>query len=109
MEEYIAMCGLNCASCEAFIATKNNDDNLREKVAKEWTERYKAKGYKRPTLKPEQVNCRGCLSDGPIYLYCRECAIRKCGLSKNIKNCKECQDYKCNTLMEKQSHFWDKK
>ena len=109
MEKYIAMCGLDCAKCEAFIATKNNDDILRKRVAKEWTERYKTKDYNRPVLSPEQVNCRGCLSDGPIYLYCRECRVRKCGLSRGIKGCKECQDYKCSVLLEKQSHFWNTK
>ncbi len=32
-----AYCGLNCEECEAYKATINNDDELREKVAKEWS------------------------------------------------------------------------
>ena len=32
----IGYCGLDCAQCEAFIATQNNDDALRAKVAAEW-------------------------------------------------------------------------
>jgi len=38
MKNFIAYCGLNCETCEARLATINNDDALREKVAKEWGE-----------------------------------------------------------------------
>lgn len=33
MNPYIAYCGLNCAECEAYLATVNSDNALREKVA----------------------------------------------------------------------------
>jgi len=107
MEKYIAKCGLDCSSCAAFIATKNNDNELREKTAKEWTERYRAKGRNRPPLEPEDINCLGCLSQtGPVYLNCLECEIRKCGFEKRIESCKACKDYKCEKLAELQSHFF---
>ena len=105
-KKHIAMCGLDCSSCDAFIATQNNDDKLREKTAKEWTKRYRKGKRDRPPVKPEDINCKGCLSDGPIYLYCRQCKIRNCGLKKGIKNCKECKDYKCEELIELQSHLF---
>ena len=38
MKKYIAFCGLDCEFCEARFATANNDDALRRKVAKEWSE-----------------------------------------------------------------------
>jgi len=105
-KKHIGICSLDCSSCAAFIATQNNDNKLREKTAKEWTERYKVDGRNRPPLKAEDINCKGCLSDGPIYLYCRQCKIRQCGLKKGIKNCKECGEYKCNDLIELQSHLF---
>ena len=37
MNELIAYCGLDCEKCEARIATMNNDDELRQNVAKEWS------------------------------------------------------------------------
>ena len=102
---YIAMCGLDCSSCSAFIATKNNDDELRKKTAKEWTKKYI--GRNEPPLKLEDISCLGCLSRvGPVYLNCLKCKIRKCGFDKGIKNCKECKDYKCNKLIELQSHLF---
>jgi len=53
-EKHMAMCGLDCGSCAAFIATKNNDNELREKTAKEWTERYGDRGLNSPAIKPEE-------------------------------------------------------
>ena len=38
MNEYIAYCGLNCEACEARLATVNNDDALRQRVAREWSD-----------------------------------------------------------------------
>ena len=38
MNNYIAFCGLDCERCDARIATIHNDDTLREKVAKLWSE-----------------------------------------------------------------------
>ncbi len=37
MNEYIAYCGLDCETCEARIATANDDNELREKVSKLWS------------------------------------------------------------------------
>ena len=100
------MCGLDCSSCPAFIATQNDDDKFREKTAKEWTKRYRTDGRNRPPLEAKNINCKGCLSSGPVYLYCRQCKIRQCGLKKGIKNCEECEEYKCNKLIELQSHLF---
>jgi len=104
--KHIAICGLDCAECEAFIATANNDDVMRQKVAGEWSVRYKEKGYNRPDLKPSDINCKGCLGEEPIFLYCEQCKIRKCGVDRGLKSCQECLEYKCDDLIKKQSHFW---
>jgi len=98
--KHIAMCGLECSSCPMFIVAKNNDQKMREKVAREWTVKNREKGPDRPPLKPEDIDCHGCLSEGHLYLYCRNCEIRKCGLERQIKNCGECQEYRCDKLIE---------
>lgn len=91
------MCGLDCGVCPAFIAFKNNDDKLREKTAREWTEKYRKD---KPPIRIEEINCGGCISDGPFYTHCFECKVRLCGLEKKIKNCQECKDYKCEKLSD---------
>jgi len=106
MKKYIAMCGLDCGKCNAYIARKNNDNLLRKKTAEEWNERYRKDNRGRPVIKPEDINCNGCLSDGPVYLYCRRCKIRLCGFKKKLKNCKKCIDFQCKNLIELQSYFF---
>ena len=39
MNKMIAFCGLDCEQCEARIATINNDNNLRKKVADKWSKK----------------------------------------------------------------------
>ncbi len=101
-KNYIARCGLNCGQCDAYIATINNDDELRKKTAEAWNERYKKDNRGRQPIKLEDINCLGCLSDGPVYLYCQRCKIRLCGIQKKVKNCKKCPDYRCPDLVELQ-------
>jgi len=99
MAQNIAICGLNCSECEAFIATRNDDDELRRKTAEDWTRRYEVRKYGRPPLIPDDINCLGCHSD-TVFQYCLVCEVRKCGLEKEIKNCGECEDYRCDRLVE---------
>jgi len=89
----IGYCGLDCDRCEAFIATQNNDDALRVKVAEEWARLYNA------PIKPEHINCTGCKSAGVKTYYCDQlCEIRKCATKKSIITCVECSDYPCPVL-----------
>ena len=53
MDDYIAYCGLNCETCEARLATVNNDVELRRRIAKEWSE---LNGVE---ITPEMINCVG--------------------------------------------------
>lgn len=85
----ISICGLNCSVCPAFLAYKNNDQDLRVKTAKAW-----AQEFHDPSVKPEHINCLGCLSaKQPIYKHCLECGVRLCGLTKKVKSCGYCAAY----------------
>ena len=87
MTEFIAYCGLNCAACEARMATINNDDTLREKVAKLWSELNSAE------ITPEMINCVGCRIDGVKTPYCESlCPIRQCAISKGVETCGSCEE-----------------
>ena len=87
MDKYIAYCGLDCEKCEARIATVNNDDKLREKVAKEWSELNKI------TITKDMINCEGCRIDGKKAMFCDSlCEIRKCAKGKNFETCGNCKD-----------------
>lgn len=85
MKAFIAHCGLDCEKCEARIATVNNDDQLRAKVAKEWSELNKHE------ITPEMIHCEGCRIDGVKFPFCESlCPIRQCALGKDFETCGEC-------------------
>ena len=87
MKQLIAICGLNCEKCDSYIATKNNDQALREKTAKYWSE------LNHVTILPEHINCEGCRMDGVKTVYCSSlCEIRKCAVTKGFATCGECYE-----------------
>ena len=91
---YIAYCGLDCLKCEARIATINNDDNLRNEVAKKWSL------WNNTNITPDMINCVGCKIDGIKTPFCQSlCQIRQCALKNNIDSCGKCnQIKKCNKI-----------
>jgi len=93
MEVMMSFCGLLCNECPTFLATRNDDDVMRTKTAEHWSKEYKAK------IKPEDINCDGCLSDGgKLFAHCRVCRIRSCGKAKGVENCAYCDEYPCEKL-----------
>jgi|WetSurMetagenome_2_1015567.scaffolds.fasta_scaffold19874_5 hypothetical protein len=94
MAKMIAYCGLTCTDCDAYKATKKDDNGLRAEVAAKWT-----KEYSHP-FKAEDINCTGCTSTGIRVGYTAACPIRKCAVEKDVMNCGWCTDYPCSGLNE---------
>jgi hypothetical protein len=95
MEKMVAVCGLICSECPAFIATQKNDEWERRKVAETWSKDYKV------DLKPADINCLGCIIDTEkLFNYCKVCEIRKCGKEKKVNNCAYCTEYACDKLSD---------
>lgn len=89
MKDNIAYCGLDCEKCQAYIATKNNDDELREKTAELWSRLNNVE------ITKEMINCEGCRGKGVKTPYCQNlCEIRKCALKNHYDNCGKCADAK---------------
>lgn len=94
MNKFIGYCGLDCEKCDARIATVNNDNKLREKTAKLWSELNKA------DITPEIINCTGCRISGAKTPFCDSiCGIRKCAADKKVNTCADCVNMdNCETL-----------
>ena len=95
MEKIIAVCGIKCNECQAFLATQENDDLKRKEVAEKWSEEFQV------AFKPRDINCDGCTS-GKEHLFSHShiCEVRKCGREKQLKNCAYCTEYPCPKLNE---------
>lgn len=91
-EKMVAFCGIVCTDCRAFIATQRNDRELKKEVAKAWS-------TEQETLKPEDIDCDGCLASGPRLLkFCGTCEVRRCGYERSVENCAYCREYPCLKL-----------
>lgn len=94
MKELIAYCGLDCETCQARQATLADDDDLRQKVAEEWSELNHAE------ITAAMINCTGCRISGVKTPYCESyCPIRQCAMAKAVETCADCEEKKtCEKL-----------
>jgi len=97
MEQFIACCGLDCATCDARIATLANDDELRAQTAAKWKVQFGA------DITPEMINCTGCREAGVKFAHCSECEIRNCARSKDYETCADCDKME-NCVLLKNIH-----
>ncbi|MDA3814137.1 MAG: DUF3795 domain-containing protein [Candidatus Cloacimonetes bacterium] len=92
MEKIVAACGLVCSGCFAYKATLKDNNALRIKTAEFWSTIYGAE------IKPDDINCNGCLMEGVKFNHCLECEVRLCCVDKGYENCAHCPDYSCEKL-----------
>jgi len=93
MATLIAACGLDCAKCDAYIATQANDQAALEQIAAKWRVEYNA-----PGILATNVLCDGCMTGGRTFGHCAECKIRLCAVERGLENCAACPDYACEQL-----------
>ncbi|MEW6265718.1 MAG: DUF3795 domain-containing protein [Thermodesulfobacteriota bacterium] len=83
----LAPCGLYCGVCGVMIAHRDNNQNLKQKLA----------GFY--GVKVEDLNCLGCLSDTRA-MFCEVCHIRACAAEKNYEGCYQCADWPCRHIQD---------
>lgn len=97
----LCYCGHDCAKCVTYIATKNNDDFLREQSKKFYKEKL---GIDIPL---NQFNCAGGRS-GNVFELCKGCPFVKCCKDHEVNACHECPDYPCKDIAEYQAGYVNK-
>jgi hypothetical protein len=91
MSKIVAMCGLICSDCIAFLATQKDDDIMRAKVVEAWsTENVR--------FELKDIDCDGCAVGGRLHKFCSVCEVRNCGLERGVANCAYCDEYPCEKL-----------
>jgi len=91
MDKIIAVCGLVCNECRAFIATQEDDDGKREEVVEAWS-------TERESLTTADLDCDGCQTGKRLFRFCLVCGPRLCALGKGFENCSSCAGYPCGKL-----------
>jgi hypothetical protein len=91
-ENMIAKCGLDCAQCDAYIATKNNDVEALQRMADEAKKQFNL------DITADQSRCTGCLSDGIKIGYTTQCEVRRCAVERGVENCAYCSDFGCEII-----------
>ena len=94
MDKLISCCGLNCKTCDTYIATAKNDDDLRKATAEKWQIAYNA-----PDLTYTMINCTGCREDSVKFSHCAICEIRNCVKAKGFETCGDCQEMETCTIV----------
>jgi len=83
--ELLAPCGLYCGVCGVYMASRDNNQKLKDKLAKAYG------------VTPEQIACKGCLSKEK-FVYCQACGIRACVMEKNYEGCHQCEEFPCKLI-----------
>jgi hypothetical protein len=101
--EMIAYCGLNCATCQIYLATRETDPKKQRQMREQIV--LAIKKYLGEEKQVEDItDCDGCKTQGGrIYSNCQKCQIRKCASGKGFENCAYCSEYACDKL----SKFFD--
>jgi len=95
MGQVVGYCGIRCDECKVFLASRDEDIQLREQLAVMWKRDF---NQEIPTT---SFVCDGCSSEeNKLFGYCRSCDIRKCAREKTVVNCAHCTEYPCAPLGE---------
>ena len=90
----IGVCGLDCAVCEAYLATQAKDEAAKERVAEKWRKEYNA-----PKIDAAYVTCEGCLAESArLGGHCLECEQRARAVGRGLANCGLCPEYGCKKI-----------
>ncbi|NWF94413.1 MAG: DUF3795 domain-containing protein [Syntrophaceae bacterium] len=97
--DFIAPCGLYCGVCAIYIAHRDHNLKLKEKLLDLYKGGAPGKG-KLPSaerLSIEDIKCKGCLSDEP-FMHCQQCEIRRCTRERGYEGCHQCDEFPCQYI-----------
>lgn len=91
MNKLIAYCGINCATCPLYIATKSDNCLMKQELATKWGQLYNR------SFDIKDMECYGCKSKKRFVLS-KGCDISICNISKGITTCTECSSHPCERI-----------
>ena len=101
MNKLVCYCGHGCARYLTYIATINNDEDLRKQSQNFYKTEF---GIDIPL---KDIHCFGGRSKDLFYL-CKECPFIKCCKEHKTEMCSECCDYPCEKIKDYQEKYVNK-
>ncbi len=94
--DFVAPCGLYCGVCAIYIAHRDGNQRLKEKLVALYRGNTPGKGAlpNAQGLTPEDIRCQGCLSQDQ-FMHCKQCQIRACTQQKGYEGCHQCSEFPC--------------
>lgn len=99
--DFLAPCGLYCGVCAIYLARRDRNRKLQEKLLQLYRGETPGKG-KLPgaeQLTAEEIGCDGCLAQNR-FMHCQQCEIRACVLARGLEGCHQCDDFPCRYIDE---------
>lgn len=94
--DFLSPCGLYCGVCAIYIATRDDNIKLKERLVRLYSGGTPGKGVlpNGERLTAADIHCGGCLSDD-LFMHCRQCEIRDCADTNGYAGCHQCDDFPC--------------
>jgi len=94
-------CGLYCGVCAIYIAHRDNNLKLKERLVALYKGGIPGKGTLpgSENLTVDDIRCNGCLSDD-VFMYCRQCDIKNCTKEKGYSGCHQCDEFPCHFITD---------
>ncbi len=96
---FISPCGLYCGVCAIYMAHRDHNEKLKEKLVGLYKGGVAGKGTlpNAENVTTEDIRCGGCLSND-LFMHCKQCEIRNCTQKKGYAGCHECDDFPCEHI-----------
>jgi len=96
---FASPCGLYCGVCAIYIAHRDGNQKLKERLVALYKGGVPGKGTLpgSENLTAEDIRCSGCLSDDR-FMHCQQCEIRKCTQDKGYEGCHQCDEFPCRLI-----------
>lgn len=97
--DFISPCGLYCGVCAIYLAHRDNNQKLKERLVNLYKGGTPGKGTlpNSESLTTDDIRCSGCLSD-ERFMHCSQCDIRDCTQAKGYAGCHECNEFPCHHI-----------
>lgn len=96
---FASPCGLYCGVCAIYIAARENNTKLKERLVNLYKGGTPGKGTlpNSENLSIEDIHCGGCLSND-LFMHCEQCEIRECNRERGYAGCHECGEFPCEHI-----------